>query len=97
MFWEETDAQDKEDFYSFNIPKITFKEIKNKENLVKSLDEITFHFKKPGRYIETLENLGLPDNLENPKEFAIVLEKIYKKIPEEIYKISMKKTWGTFL
>ncbi|MBY9007281.1 MAG: SWIM zinc finger family protein [Candidatus Lokiarchaeota archaeon] len=79
-----------EDFYSFNVPKISIQEFKNKKNFIENQDKITFHFRKPGKYIETLENLGLPDNLENPKEFAIVLEKIYKKITQEIYKISIK-------
>ncbi|MBY8981617.1 MAG: SWIM zinc finger family protein [Candidatus Lokiarchaeota archaeon] len=78
------------DYYSFNVPKITKKEIENKSKSFENQDIINFHFKKPGKYIETLENLGLPDSLENPKEFAIVFKKIYRQITQEIYKISIK-------
>ena len=76
--------------YSFNLPKISIKEINLTNQSLEELTKINFHFKKPGKIIETLENLGLPPNLENPKSFSIVLEKIYQEVTNEIYKISMK-------
>ncbi|MBN1214742.1 MAG: SWIM zinc finger family protein [Candidatus Lokiarchaeota archaeon] len=85
------EKREKNESHDFNVPKLNVEEIKNKNNLFEKENEVTFHFKKPGKYIEILENLGLPDNLENPKEFSIVFRSIYKTIIDEIYKKSMKK------
>ncbi len=83
-------GKDSDDYFSFNVPKYHFKELQKEDTFLKGKEDITFHFKKPGKYIETLQNLGLPNNLEYPKAFAIVLEKVYREITQEIYKISMK-------
>ena len=80
--------------FSFNVPKISIQEISSEgaisEN-IKSLEDISFKFKKPGKIIETFENLGLPQNIDNPKAFEIVLKNVYHTISTEIYKKSMKK------
>ncbi|TXT66492.1 MAG: SWIM zinc finger protein [Promethearchaeota archaeon] len=82
--------------YSYEVPKISVKDIKvkdikEKNDLPEQKIDISFQFTKPGRFIETLENLGLPTNLENPKAFAIVMDKIYKTITKQTYKISLAK------
>ncbi len=81
----------KTSYYSFNVPKISTKEIKIQKSLRDDIKDINFQFSKPGKVIETLENLGLPPNLENPRAFAIVLDKIYRTITTEAYKISLSK------
>ncbi len=72
--------------FKFNVPKISIQEL---SNMQKEKDKfiIDFKLKKPGKIIETLENLGLPQNIEN-KAFEIVLRAIYKKITSETYSLS---------
>jgi len=72
--------------FKFNMPKISIQELSNTQ---KEKDDfiIDFKLKKPGKIIETLENLGIPQNLEN-KAFEIVLRAIYKKITSETYSLS---------
>jgi len=78
-------------YYSFNVPKISIEEIKTQKPLRNERKDINFQFTKPGKVIETLENLGLPPNLENARAFAIVLDKIYKTVTSQAYKISLSK------
>ena len=52
---------------------------------------ISFKLIKPGKIIETLENLGIPQNIEN-KAFEIVLRAIYQKITSETYLMSSELT-----
>ena len=80
--------------FSFNVPKISIQEISSENAIsedMKSFEEISFKFKKPGKIIETLENLGIPPNIDNPKAFETVLKRIYQTISSEFYKRSMKK------
>jgi len=75
--------------FTFNLPKISIPEVKqdlSNSDLMIELNKFGFKFKKPGKYIETLENLGNPPNLENPKAFNMVLKAIYNIITKEIYK-----------
>ncbi len=69
--------------FNFNVPKISIQELLNTQ---KEKDDfiIDYKLKKPGKIIETLENLGIPQNIEN-KAFEIVLRAIYKKITSETY------------
>ncbi|MFX1452056.1 MAG: hypothetical protein ACFFCM_14555 [Promethearchaeota archaeon] len=48
---------------------------------------IDFKLIKPGKIIETLENLGVPQNIEI-KAFIIVLKANYHKITTETYLFS---------
>ncbi|MBA7647167.1 hypothetical protein ES703_54937 [subsurface metagenome] len=68
------------------MPKISIQELLNTQ---KEKDDfiIDYKLKKPGKIIETLENLGIPQNIEN-KAFEIVLRAIYKKITSETYSMS---------
>lgn len=84
------ESKSKKEVYSFDIPTISHLEIKERGNFKEMLEDFDFQFRKPGKIIETLENLGLPPNLEYPKAFAIVLEKIYKKITKIAYDMAMK-------
>jgi len=84
--------ENKNSLYSFEVPKILHQEIKDKVLKRDELKEIDFQFKKSSKIIETLENLGLPPNLEYPKAFSIVLEKIYKEITKEIYQMAIEKS-----
>jgi len=76
--------------FKFNVPKISIVELSSDQK--KSDTDINdynigFTFRKPGKIIETLENLGIPQNIEN-KAFEIVLRAIYRKITSNIYDIS---------
>ncbi len=76
--------------FNFNIPKISIQELSEKQ--IKSEKEdysIGFKLKKPGKIIETLENLGIPQNIEN-KAFEIVLRAIYRTITSRIYDSSLE-------
>jgi hypothetical protein len=77
--------------FSFNVPKISIQEISSEKAILEDMKEISFKFKKPGKIIETLENLGIPPNIDNPKAFETVLKRIYQTISSEFYKKSMKK------
>ncbi len=73
--------------FSYNVPKISIKELISKQESQddSDLSNISFHFKKPGKYIETLENLGLPSSLESPLAFEAVLKAIYRTITGRLY------------
>ncbi len=85
--------KDKNAKFSFNVPLIPIQEILSKKAISKTpmeLKEIGFKFRKPGKFIETLENLGNPPNLDNPRAFETVLKGMYRTITNEFYKKSMK-------
>ena len=74
--------------FNFNVPKISIQELSNMQKKLGEDDfNIDFRLRKPGKIIETLENLGVPQNIEN-KAFEIVLRAIYQKITSEIYSLS---------
>lgn len=78
--------------FKFNIPKISIVELSSEQKKSDTdLDDynIGFTFRKPGKIIETLENLGMPQNIEN-KAFEIVLRAIYRKITSKIHDISLE-------
>jgi len=78
--------------FKFNIPKISIVELSSEQKKTSTdIDEynIGFTFRKPGKLIETLENLGVPQNIEN-KAFEIVLRAIYRKITSKIHDISLE-------
>ncbi|MFX1444484.1 MAG: SWIM zinc finger family protein [Promethearchaeota archaeon] len=79
--------------FSFNIPKIEVQEISSSNLTLGSsfnFNDLGFKFRKPGKLIETLENLGIPPNIRNPQSFKIVLSSIYQTIISEFYKKSLK-------
>jgi len=78
--------------FKFNVPKISIVELSNEQK--KSGTDIDdynlgFTFRKPGKIIETLENLGVPQTIEN-KAFEIVLRAIYRKITSKIHDTSLE-------
>jgi len=73
----------------FSIPSISIEDLSIDQFSSKIPQKVGFQFRKP-RFIDTLENLGLPSNLEDPKAFEIVFRAIYSTITSEIYKKSMK-------
>ena len=74
----------------FNVPKISIQELSNRQKKSGEDDfNIDFKLIKPGKIIETSENLGVPQNIEN-KAFEIVLRAIYQKITSEIYSLSLE-------
>ncbi len=87
-FDEEIRDEDENSVFSFNIPKISIQEIQGKKQSTADI-HIGFKFKKPGKIIETLENLGLPYNLENPKAFTTVLGSVYRSVSTYVYKMAM--------
>ena len=74
--------------FKFNVPKISIQELAEQ---YPDIDEVPigFSIKKPGKIIETLENLGIPQTIEN-KAFEIVLRAIYRKITSKIHEISLE-------
>lgn len=73
----------------FNIPSVSIQDLSSNLFSSKEPHKVGFHFRKP-KFIDTLDNLGLPSNLEDPKSFEIVFRAIYSTITSEIYKKSMK-------
>ncbi|MCJ7649549.1 MAG: SWIM zinc finger family protein, partial [Candidatus Lokiarchaeota archaeon] len=74
--------------FKFNVPKISIQELAEHYS---DTDEysIGFNIKKPGKIIETLENLGIPQTIEN-KAFEIVFRSIYQKITAKSYEMSLE-------
>lgn len=88
---QEQTKMDVEDLESSNnVPKMGFEEIKKRNKNPSAIKDIGFQFKKPGKIIETLANLGLPENLEEPLAFGKTLKSIYKTVTSEGYKIATK-------
>ena len=78
--------------FKFNVPKISTLELSSEEKKSDTdIDDynIGFTFRKPGKIIDTLENLGIPQNIEN-KAFEIVLRAIYRKITSKIHDTSLE-------
>ncbi len=78
--------------FKFNVPKISIVELSSEQKKSDTgIDDyyIGFTFRKPGKIIDTLENLGIPQNIEN-KAFEIVLRAIYRKITSKIHDISLE-------
>ncbi len=78
--------------FKFNVPKISIVELSNEQKKLGTDNDdynIGFIFRKPGKIIETLENLGVPQTIEN-KAFEIVLRSIYRKITSKIHDTSLE-------
>jgi uncharacterized Zn finger protein len=78
--------------FKFNVPKISIVELSSEQKKSDSdIDDynIGFTFRKPGKIIDTLENLGIPQNIEN-KAFEIVLRAIYRRITSKTYDMSLE-------
>jgi len=76
--------------FKFNVPQISIQDLPTEKKTVVDDDyNIYFILKKPGNIIETLENLGIPQIVEN-KAFEIVLRAIYSKITSETYRLSLE-------
>ncbi len=79
--------------FKFNVPKISIVELSSEQKKTSTdIDDeynIGFTFRKPGKLIETLENLGVPQNIEN-KAFEIVLRAIYRKITSKIHDLYLE-------
>ena len=81
-------ATNQKNEFKFNVPKISIQELSQMQKKLGEDDfNIDFKLIKPGKIIETLENLGVPQNIEN-KAFEIVLRAIYQKITSEVYSLS---------
>jgi uncharacterized Zn finger protein len=77
--------------FKFNIPQIEIQDLqKIHESFKEGVEDYTLHFtiRKPGKIIETVENLGVPPNIET-KAFEIVLKAIYQKLSSTSYKMSL--------
>jgi uncharacterized Zn finger protein len=84
---KEREDKDKIDF-SFNVPTMSIQELTAKQQSLESDYKIGFNLKKPGKIVETFENLGTPPSIDN-KAFKIVFEAIYRLITSHTYQISM--------
>ena len=84
---KESSVKEKIEF-SFNVPKLSIQEYSSKQKSLESDYRIGFKLKKPGKIIETYENLGIPPSIDN-KAFKIVFEAIYRLITSHTYQLSM--------
>jgi len=84
---KESSAKEKIEF-SFNVPKLSIQEYSSKQKSLDSNYKIGFKLKKPGKIIETYENLGIPPSIDNIA-FKIVFEAIYRLITSHTYQLSM--------
>jgi uncharacterized Zn finger protein len=84
---EKISATNKSEF-TFNVPKINIQDVSGQDSGTEDY-MIGFNIKKPGKIIETLENLGIPQNIEN-QAFDIVFRAIYSKITSKIHDISLE-------
>ena len=78
--------------FKFNVPKISIVELSSEQKKSGTDTDdynIGFTFRKPGKIIETVENLGVPQTIEN-KAFEIVLRSIYRKITAKIHDTSLE-------
>jgi len=78
--------------FKFNVPKISIVELSSEQKKSNKDTEdynVGFNFRKPGKIIETIENLGVPQTIEN-KAFEIVLRSIYRKITSKIHDTSLE-------
>ena len=82
------DSVNKKIEFSFNVPKISIQEFSSKQKSLESDYKIGFKLKKPGKIIDTYENLGIPPTIDN-KAFKIVFEAIYRLITSHMYQLSM--------
>ncbi len=73
--------------FKFNVPKISIQELSKQHS--DNDQDIGFSIKKPGKMIETIENLGVPQTIEN-KAFMIVLRDIYQKITTISHEMSLE-------
>jgi len=74
--------------FKFNVPKISnfvFEKVKKEKRL------LNYKIDKPGKIIETIENIGSPNHLEN-KAFKIVLKDIYFTVSSNSYSLSLKRS-----
>jgi len=87
---EEVSNKEIIDEFVFNVPKIPIQELSEElKTSGKNEYNIGFNLKKPGKIIETLENLGIPHIIED-KAFEIVLRAIYSKVSSKIYELSLE-------
>ena len=70
--------------FNFKVPKILHP---NNNKLKKKVPILNFSIRKPGKIIETLDNLGRPYILEN-KAFDNVLKALYRKVALKSFEIS---------
>jgi len=87
---DRTDIKSADIEFEFNIPKIPITNVLAEQADLEELSKIGFKFKKPGKIIETLENLGIPPSLNNPKAFETVLDGIYRTVTTQMYSMAMK-------
>lgn len=74
--------------FEFKKPKLSIKEL-NLEKSNKDEDiKLGFKYNKPGKVLEILENIGIPQTIEN-KAFEIVLKSIYNTIRSKTYEMSL--------
>ncbi|MHA1670842.1 MAG: SWIM zinc finger family protein [Promethearchaeota archaeon] len=74
--------------FEFNVPKISIQELVEHDSNIDE-DIVEFKIKKPEKIIETLENLGIPQTIEN-KAFNIVFRSIYQEVTAKSYEISLE-------
>jgi len=86
----EVSTKENIDEFVFNVPKIPIQELSEEQKKSRKNEyNFGFNLKKPGKIIETLENLGIPHIIEN-KAFEIVLRAIYSKVSSKIYELSLE-------
>ena len=73
-------------FHNFKVPKFLNS---NKYESKEDVPILNFNIRKPSKIIDTIDNLGMPYNLEN-FAFNIVLKALYRKIALYSFEMSQK-------
>ncbi len=74
----------------FNVPVVLAKNIEHNKKRFTEGDplEVGFRILQPRKNIETLDTMGLPENLERPDTFDLVFRNIYYKTVKDTYKMA---------
>ena len=74
--------------FEFQKPKLSFKELTFEKTYKDEDFKIGFKYSKPRKVSEILENIGIPQTIDN-KAFEIVLKSVYNTIRSKIYEMSL--------
>ncbi len=85
---EESEILENEVEFDFKKPRLLIQDLDWNRSDQDDEFKMGFKYKKPGKIIDMLENLGLPPTIEN-KAFEIVLKSIYHSIQLKTYEISL--------
>ncbi len=78
----------KDNEFEFNKPRLSIQELHSMNRIKDDEIKVGFKYNKPGKVLEILENIGIPQTIEN-KAFEIVLKSIYNMVRSKTYEMSL--------